>query len=120
MKGGDRVEISTEEFVQRPKILDGIVTAYNSSPECWRTFCTKCGSNLTYVCMEKRAGVQKFDIVFGSLDRESLEKPGVRPTSHLYCRYGISWVMELLQEGDKSLYGEKLDRHPEWDRREIL
>jgi len=122
IKDGKRVEIASEEFVQIPTALDGLLTAFNSSPETWRTFCSKCGTNLSFVCLTKRGAdkVPQIDINFGSLDRESLEKPGVRPNAHFYCRYGIDWVQKVLWEGDSTIGGEALYKYPEGSRLENL
>ena len=116
-KGGERVEIASEMFVKRPTSLVGFVTAFNSSPETWRTFCTRCGTNLSFVCLTGRGGdqstVPEIDVNFGSLDRESLERQGVRPSAHFYCKYGIDWVQKVLWEGDSSIGGQTLPQYPE-------
>jgi hypothetical protein len=36
------------------------------------------------------------DIAYGTLDRESLEMEGLRPTTHSYWGLGIDWVKELV------------------------
>jgi hypothetical protein len=87
-----------------------------------RSFCGKCGTNLLYV-FEGRAKVNPIsmvDIVLGSLDTESLEKEGVRPDRHFYWESGVGWIKRLITEGDSSLGGEKLPRHPDGNRMEIV
>ena len=118
VNAGERVEMTTEDYIKRPSALDGFVTAFNSSPETWRTFCTRCGSNLSYVCLKDmgKDRVSQIDINCGSLDRDSLEMPGVRPNAHFYCRYGIDWVQKVLWEGDSTVRGKALPKYPETSR----
>jgi len=118
VKGGERIKVCTEDFIQRPQILEGFITHFNSSPDTWRTFCTRCGTNLTYVCLKtKGAGkIPMLDIFLGSLDRESLESPGVRPDRHFYWKGGIEWIRRTITDGDAFLQGKPLPRHPEFNR----
>ena len=122
IKGGELLEITSDKFAQRPSTLDGFVTAYNSSPDTWRTFCTRCGTHLSYVCLTDSGEdrVPQIDVNLGSLDRESLERPGVKPNAHIYCDYGIDWVQKVLWEGDVTLGGKPLPKHPKWNRLEEL
>lgn len=74
------------------------------------------------MCLAKRGSgaIPMLDVVLGSLDKESLETPGVRPDRHFYWRYGVEWVQNLVAEGDGSIRGEPLPRHPESSRRECV
>ncbi|KAF8853055.1 hypothetical protein BDZ45DRAFT_677962 [Acephala macrosclerotiorum] len=96
------------------------VANYGSSPGVTRTFCGRCGTNLAYVYAgrEETNATPMIDIVLGSLDTESLEMEGMRPDRHFYWESGVTWVKELVAEGDKSLVGEKLPRHPDGSRLE--
>jgi hypothetical protein len=69
--------------------------------------------------MEKNP-IPMVDIVLGSLDSESLERQGVRPDRHFYWDSGINWVKRLVAEGDSSLDTEKLPRHPDGSRLEVV
>ena len=104
------------------------VTNYISSPGIRRSFCSKCGTNLAFVDLERDMGgggdVAKVDIVLGSLDRESLEVEGVWPRRHEYWDSGVEWIKKLVTEGDGALAGGgsgsgngRVPRHPEgeWD-----
>lgn len=123
VRGGERVNITTEELVQQLPSLEGFLTHYQSSPDTWRTFCTKCGTNMSYVCLTDR-GSGKFpmmDITLGSLDRESLEQPGVRPDRHFWYKYGIDWVQKIVTDGDTTVgQGKALPKHPECSRFESV
>jgi hypothetical protein len=123
VRGGERTDITTEEMVQRPSSLEGIFTFYQSSPEAWRTFCTKCGTNLSFVCLTERGSgaAPTIDVTFGSLDRESLEQPGVRPDRHFWYNRGIEWVQKVITDGDTILgQGRALPRHPEGTRLQTM
>jgi hypothetical protein len=120
IKGGPRISLTTEDFVQRPALLESFVTHYNSSPDIWRTFCTRCGTNLTYVCSKVRGfdTAPMVDLVLGSLDRESLEMPGVRPDRHFFWNAGIEWIQKVVSDGEVSLQGQALAKHPGFSRLE--
>jgi hypothetical protein len=85
-------------------------------------FCSRCGTGICYVCLNPAIwedDVEKIDMVFGSLDRDSLEVDGVRPDAHLYWKCGVDWVQKLVTEGDVTVLGQRLPRHPSWNRNEI-
>ena len=65
-------------------------------------------------------GLPMVDIVLGSLDKESLETEGVRPDRHFFWEDGVTWVKQVMTEGDVTLNGEKLPRHPGGSRSEIV
>ena len=84
-----------------------------------RSFCGKCGTNLSYVC-ESRDEFKTVDIVLGSLEKESLEVEGVRPDRHFYWDSGVEWVKDWVREGDGVLGDSgNLPRHPEGTKRDI-
>jgi len=66
--------------------------------------------SLTWVCLTKRGSPEReapeIDVLFGTLDRESLEMDGVRPTNHAYWGFGIDWVKELIVQGDPTFDAE--------------
>jgi hypothetical protein len=65
-------------------------------------------------------GVPMVDIVMGSLDKESLEMEGVRPDRHFYWNHGVEWVKNVITGGDGTLNGEKLPRHPDGSRVDVV
>jgi len=75
-----------------------------------RTFCGRCGTHLTFHFtgepreMSKRAGWGRIlDIPVGTLDKESVEMEGFKPSYQGWIDDGIPWVKRLLKEGEKSL-----------------
>ncbi|KAE9368122.1 hypothetical protein N431DRAFT_429324 [Stipitochalara longipes BDJ] len=104
---------TTDLTSSRPGSLP--VINYASSERVTRSFCGKCGTNLLYVReVKKKNSIPMVDIVLGSLDRESLERPGIRPNKHFYWDSGVDWVKRLTTEGDGTLSenGEGLPKHP--------
>lgn len=100
------------------------VVNYASSLGVMRSFCGKCGTNLLFVYEsgKKKNTTPMVDIVLGSLDRESLKQPGVRPDRHFYWDSGVDWIKRLVSEGDVSLNenGEALPRHPDSRMKQVL
>lgn len=75
------------------------VTRFNRSDRATRTFCSRCGTNLTYLSHKRLNTPMAFvDIAVGSLDREYLEL--VKPDRHGWWEYGVGWIKELLRNGD--------------------
>jgi len=97
---------------------------YVSSEEVIRSFCGKCGTNLSYVCESRKQtnATPMVDIVLGSLDGESLNQPGVRPDRHFYWDSGVDWIRKIITEGDVSLNdkAESLPRHPDCSIKQVL
>jgi hypothetical protein len=82
---------------------DNFLSTYESSPNRWRWFCGRCGTNIAYTIVMP-AGISKslMDITLGSVDREYLEKEALVPERHLWWDYGVDWIRKLGTEG----YGE--------------
>jgi hypothetical protein len=87
------------------------VTGFKSSENKCRTFCGKCGTHLTFLndrpnhaLAEKGNWGPYFDVVVGTLDKESLEMDGLRPYCQVWSKDGIEWVKRLVLEGEKSLF----------------
>ncbi|KAL3426828.1 hypothetical protein PVAG01_00337 [Phlyctema vagabunda] len=82
------------------------VSYFSSSEEVNRIFCGKCGTGLTFFCdgedPQKPSYGTVFDIALGSLDDECLKIPGMRPRRQSWVGSGISWVKNLLANGDKA------------------
>ena len=71
---------------------------YHSSPPITRTFCGRCGTNLTYF-LSRGLPDEIFDVVLGTLDREDLEREWMAPDRHCWWDCGIKWVQELSNGG---------------------
>ncbi|KFY45971.1 hypothetical protein V494_00671 [Pseudogymnoascus sp. VKM F-4513 (FW-928)] len=87
------------------EILEKTYLSYfSSSKDVHRTFCGKCGTGLTYhytgdddeLSQDDKWGPY-FDVALGTLDKESTEIQGVRPTRHGHCDDAIGWVKEMVE-----------------------
>ena len=82
------------------------ITRFESSPDVFRSFCSKCGTHLFYENLKRKAPLEGeeepvflVDITIGSLDEESLNETDlVKPRMNLWCDFGISWVQEMLRD----------------------
>ena len=61
-----------------------LVRRYHSSPPIHRSFCSTCGSNLTF---EYEGMPDTFWLCAGSLD----DDPGIRPSSHVFVGSKAPW-----------------------------
>ena len=61
-----------------------LITAYESSPGTYRTFCGRCGSSLITTFA---AHPEYYGLPLGGLD----DDPGVKPTSHVYVADKAPW-----------------------------
>ena len=71
---------------------------YHSSPPVTRTFCGRCGTNLTYF-LGRGLPDEIFDVILGTMDREDLEGEWMAPDRHCWWDCGIKWVQELSNGG---------------------
>jgi hypothetical protein len=117
----EATKLNTTDLI-RAKPGDTPAINYASSEGVTRSFCGKCGTNLLYVFegRKEKNPIPMVDIVLGSLDAESLAMPGVRPERQFYWDSGVDWIKRLVTEGESSLGGEKLPRHPDGSRMEIV
>ncbi|KAF3389843.1 hypothetical protein DPV78_011805 [Talaromyces pinophilus] len=95
-------------LTQKDLLSNTFLSHYSSSTSVTRTFCSRCGTNLTYF-MDRPASSPfppLVDITVGSLDRESIEH--IRPDRHCWWDEAISWIKELLWKGSERF----LIRHP--------
>ena len=83
---------------------------FEGNKDSHRTFCGRCGTHLTFHFsggqreMTKKAGWGLiFDVAAGTLDKESIEMEGFKPSYKGWREDGIPWVVKLLEEGEKSL-----------------
>lgn len=104
--GEARIAPETALEVLQPgaEILETTYLSYfSSSKDVHRTFCGKCGTNLTFyysgdddeMASDDHWGPH-FDVALGTLDKESAEMPGIRPTRQGWCEYGIEWVKQMV------------------------
>lgn len=102
---------STPLTLTQPELLERtFITHYKTSPNVTRTFCSRCGTNLTYF-MDRPISVPippVVDVTVGSLDTESAEY--IRPDRHCWWEEALSWVKQLLLG-----QGNFLIRHPGGD-----
>jgi len=103
---------TTSDFVQPSKeVLETTyLGVYESSPKTHRSFCTRCGTPLTYAFIGERPPSWNLgpvmDIAAGTMDQESFEQ--IKPDRHLWWEDGTDWVKKELREGD----GRVLIQHP--------
>jgi hypothetical protein len=99
---------STSEVLKPEKeLLDSTYLGYfSSSKDVHRVFCGRCGTNFTYHYSGDDAyggpesdSVPEFDVALGTLDKESAEMEGMRPTRHGWIGDGITWVKEMVGTG---------------------
>ncbi len=70
----------------------GSPVRYKTETEAWRTFCSGCGSSLTY---ESPKRTDDIDITVGSLDSPE----DFPPTDDAYLDSRLSWVAQVDQHG---------------------
>ena len=88
------------------------LTFYKSSEVARRSFCGRCGTNLTYTYFGPTPDgwVETVDIVLGTVDRKYLEGRDLAPERHLWWDYGIDWIKDFTING-----ASQLDKHPDSD-----
>ena len=79
---------------------------FSSSKDVHRTFCGKCGTNLTYYYSgddDEMAAADQwgpyFDVALGTLDKESAEMEGMTPARQSWDEDGIGWVKQMVGDG---------------------
>ncbi|TVY81167.1 hypothetical protein LSUE1_G006291 [Lachnellula suecica] len=90
---------------------------YKSSDRATRSFCGRCGTNLTYstISSSMKDFPKIFDVVLGTIDRADLEKDWMAPDRHCWVSCEIEWIKELTN-GAPSMPRHpsfKLDEHAE-------
>ncbi|KAK3201493.1 hypothetical protein GRF29_185g1172742 [Pseudopithomyces chartarum] len=92
-----------------PDNTDHLLKNYESSPERWRWFCSRCGTNVAYTATMPEGFPSMLDITLGSVNRSHLDGDALVPERHLWWDYGIDWIRRLATEG----YGA-LPIHPDY------
>jgi len=63
-----------------------------------RSFCGRCGTNLAYVAHPMPFSLPDMvDVILGTIDREDLEKPFMKPDHQLWWKYGIPWIQNMVK-----------------------
>ncbi|KAK2783648.1 hypothetical protein FQN53_009100 [Emmonsiellopsis sp. PD_33] len=110
-----RINISGLQLVHPSEMSRStFMVHYASSQSVWRTFCSRCGTNISFVAYEEEGVETLMDLGIGTLDDEDLEKVGM-PERHLWWNSGIGWVKSLTEEGDGTTPGDGLPKHPTGD-----
>ncbi|MCJ1391751.1 hypothetical protein MMC18_004616 [Xylographa bjoerkii] len=108
---------ATELFRPGPQSDKYWLKFYKSSSCATRSFCGRCGTNLTYAIWpsmgEGEGWPDIFDVVLGTLEREDLEKEYMAPDRHCWVECEIGWVRELTSGG------RELPRHPTYKVNEM-
>ena len=108
---------ATEMFRKGRDSEDYWLKFYKSSDNVTRTFCGRCGTNLTYAIWpsmgEGEGWPDIFDVLLGTLDKEHLEKEYLAPDRHCWVECEIPWV-RMLTSGWK-----ELPRHPTYKVNEV-
>ena len=68
---------------------DSFLAAYRSSIGVTRTFCKRCGTNLTYSRVPMQGWPGLLEVLMGTIDRGDLEREELRPERHLWWEMGI-------------------------------
>ncbi|KAJ9602631.1 hypothetical protein H2200_012824 [Cladophialophora chaetospira] len=100
---GQTLHLSTPDAVgpasQETSSHSTFVSWFNCTERATRSFCSRCGTNLSYVSHKYLGTPMAFvDIAVGSLDAESLEM--AKPDRHGWWDFGVDWIKTLLSKGD--------------------
>ncbi|PGH03028.1 hypothetical protein GX51_04346 [Blastomyces parvus] len=95
------------------------LTYYASSKSVWRTFCSRCGTNMSFVAFEEVGSETLMDLGVGTLDQESLQLVGM-PQRHIWWDSGVDWVKRLTAEGDAGSSRDALPKHSGGNIYEII
>ncbi|KIY01791.1 uncharacterized protein Z520_01929 [Fonsecaea multimorphosa CBS 102226] len=75
------------------------VSRFCCTDRATRVFCSRCGTNLTYLSHKYLDTPQAFvDVAVGSLDPGSIEL--AKPDRHGWWDFGVDWIKTLLRKGD--------------------
>jgi hypothetical protein len=97
---------ASETFIRDSK-YDTYLSFFESSPTRTRSFCSRCGTSLTYAVVPMPEGwPDMLDIVLGTVDREDLEK-GLAPEREMWHDRGIPWIQDFARNGSGGI-----PRHP--------
>ena len=64
-----------------------------------RSFCGRCGTNLTYIVDPMPFGlVDNIDVILATVDRADLETESMQPERQLWWQHGVPWIKEMTKE----------------------
>lgn len=111
---GDTIPISTEDAVG-PEANDKsfYLKRFQATDHATRSFCGKCGTNLSYFNHKRAGPMAVVDIAVGSMDRESFEI--AKPDRHGWWDFGTDWTRDLLTNGNGFLV-----KHPTGDMSQVV
>ncbi len=99
---GDTHAFSTAEAVgPEPKGGSTQLKRFQASDRATRSFCGKCGTNLTYYSHKRYGPEAVVDIAVGSMDQDSLEL--AKPDRHGWWDSGTGWIQDLVTKGNEGL-----------------
>jgi hypothetical protein len=97
---------ASETFIRDSK-YNTYLSFFESSPTKTRSFCSRCGTPLTYAVVPMPEGwPDMLDIVLGTVDREDLEKD-LAPEREMWQDRGIPWIQNFARIGSGGI-----PRHP--------
>jgi hypothetical protein len=107
---------ASEIFTPGKISADSFLTFYESSANRRRSFCGRCGTNVSYAALPMPAGwPDMLDITLGTVDREGLESEDLQPDRQLWCDYGIEWIKDMAFKGKS-----EIPRHPDYRVNEVV
>ncbi|KAF7858835.1 hypothetical protein EAF04_008877 [Stromatinia cepivora] len=88
---------TTKLFYPNPESDSYHLKFFKSSDRSTRSFCGRCGTNLTYSINPKPSEEwpDLFDVVLGTIRREDLEGQWMMSDRHCWVSKGIPWVGRL-------------------------
>lgn len=90
---------------------DSFLAFYKPSESVTRSFCARCGTNVTYSRHPMPEGWPgMLDILMGTIDREDLEREELKLERHVWWDKGVGWIKELFSKGDGDLPKHPLAR----------
>jgi hypothetical protein len=87
------------------------VASYSSNNASWRSFCARCGTGLTFFYSSDDSPADEepvMDIAMGTLRKDYLEQPWMKPQRHCHWESGVPWIKDLLYKGTG-----QIPRHPQ-------
>jgi hypothetical protein len=93
--------LQTEAALHHNRAPFPFLALWNSSVGRTRSFCSRCGTTLTYLAHTNvPPEFNTIEIQIGTLDRDDLEKfgkegGGLKPEKQLWGRVGLGWVKEM-------------------------
>lgn len=107
---------ATEIFNPSARSENTFLTFFESSEGRRRSFCGRCGTNLSYAIFPTpEEWPEMLDIALGTIDRKFLELQALAPERQLWWDCGIDWIKQLSVGG-----AGNLTRHLSYDVGDIV